>query len=165
MWQLAVLYADARGDGLSLVDARLAREPRDMRARMARALLLHLDGRHADAGEASASLLADVPASDGMARSHVLRFLGDERSELGQWDAALQAYHDAMRAGGAAFDPATLDDDLFVAGMGGNADSLLDLIDAACAAGRENACTRAAKIRLGAGFRERTLRRRDGRTP
>jgi hypothetical protein len=84
-WQLALLSsAKDRGSGLALVDARLAEEPDDVRARLARAVLLHGEGRHAEA-EALASALIPL-LSDAQIVALLRRFIEDERAELGRAD-------------------------------------------------------------------------------
>jgi len=46
-WQLALGYGDARGEAMGLIDRELAANPRNVRARKARALLLRMQGLEA----------------------------------------------------------------------------------------------------------------------
>ena len=47
-WELAVAYGDARGEALSLLDAAVRENPRDMRAQRARMLLRRMHGLEPD---------------------------------------------------------------------------------------------------------------------
>jgi len=148
-WQLAVLYGDARGDGLQLVEAHLAREPADTRARLAQAVLLHIHGRHAEAEAAASALSAAVPAEDAEASSHLHRFIGDERAELGQWRGALEAYRRAASTRGRVAVDAALEGARVALEQLGDEDAAAEFYAAACAAGSELACRRAALIENG----------------
>ena len=83
-WQVALRSGDARGEGLGLVEAHLAQAPDDVRARLARAVLLHLDGRHAEAEAAAVALGSAMAAQNAQVARDLARFLEHERAELGR---------------------------------------------------------------------------------
>ena len=76
-WQIALRRGDARAS--ALVEGRLAEEPGDVRARLARAVLLHVEGRHAEA-EAAAFALTTM-LGDSAVADPLLRFVEHERAE------------------------------------------------------------------------------------
>ena len=82
-WQIAMLDSRKdRGSGLALVDAHLAERPDDVRARLARAVLLHAEGRHAEAEAVASALIPLLSAGDAQIAALLRRFIEDERAEL-----------------------------------------------------------------------------------
>ena len=148
-WELAAIYGDARGVGLTAVDARLARAPLDFKAQMGRALLLHLADRHDDAIKQAMVLYALVPQTKPQSAGQVLRFVADEYVDLGRWDDAVRTYRQVAELGGAVAAQAGMDGGRIALEKLGDAPTAKELFRAACNAGNDLACRRAAGARQG----------------
>jgi tRNA A-37 threonylcarbamoyl transferase component Bud32 len=156
-WELAAIYGDARGVGLTAVDARLAAAPADFRAQMARALLLHLADRHEEAIEQASALRALVPPSKPESAGQVLRFVADEYVELERWDEAVRTYLEVVKLGGPAAAQAGMDGGRIALAELNDRAVARELFQGACEAGNDLACGR------GSGARSRQPRRADNR--
>lgn len=154
-WELAAIYGDARGTGLSLVDARLASSPEDLRARMGRALLLHLNSRHDEAIEQARSVWDRVPEDNDEVTSQVVRFIADEYAELGEWSDAVSAYLHVARLGGPAAAQSGMDGGGIAIEKLHDRERARELFQAACDAGNSLACRRVGALRAGRGRRGR----------
>jgi len=148
-WELAAIYGDARGVGLPLVDARLAQAPEDFRARMGRALLLHLADRHEEAIEQALDLRARVSLSEPQSAGQVLRFVADEYVDLGRWEDAVRTYGEVVELGGPAVAQAGMDGGRIALEKLGDSVTARELFRAACDAGNDLACRRASAARTG----------------
>jgi serine/threonine-protein kinase len=154
-WELAASYGDARGTGLSQVDAHLASSPEDLRARMGRALLLHLNSRHDEAIEEASSVRYRVPGGNVEVTSQVVRFIADEYAELGQWSDAVSAYLHVARLGGSAAAQAGMEGGGIAIEKLNDRERASELFQAACDAGNALACRRVGALRAGRGRRGR----------
>jgi hypothetical protein len=146
-WEMAAIYGDARGIGLSAVDARLAEAPDDFRARLGRALLLHLADRHEEAIEQALSLHAAVPQSKPQSSAQLLRFVADEYVELEQWGEAVRTYREVVSLGGPAAAQAGMDGGRIALDELKDGAAARELFRGACEAGNDLACGRAAGTR------------------
>jgi tetratricopeptide (TPR) repeat protein len=152
-WELAAIYGDARGIGLTAVEARLADAPADFRAQMGRALLLHLADRHDEAIEQALGLQALVPPSKPKSAGQVLRFVADEYVELERWDEAVRTYREVVKLGGPAAAQAGMDGGRIALDILKDSVAARELFQGACRAGNDLACGR------GSGMRTRRPRR------
>ncbi len=98
-WELALIFGDARREGLGHVETRLRQRPGDVRAWFVRAQLLHVHGRHDQAAESARAIHRRLSAAGNGAAAEVAMFLGDELTELGRPDGARAAYRAACEAG------------------------------------------------------------------
>jgi hypothetical protein len=89
-WQVALFWADPRNEARALVDAAAKATPNDRNLQLARAVVDHLDGDHADA--ASKAVELEKQMRPGKARMVVARFAGDQLLWSGDTDAAISWY-------------------------------------------------------------------------
>jgi hypothetical protein len=146
-WEMAAIYGDARGVGLTAVDTRLAKAPEDFRARMGRALLLHLANRHEEAIEQALSLHALLPGSKPQSSGQLLRFVADEYVELERWDEAVRAYREVVDLGGPAAAQAGMDGGRIALRKLKDRAVARELFQGACDAGNDLACGRVSGAR------------------
>jgi eukaryotic-like serine/threonine-protein kinase len=74
-WQVALFWGDPRGEARALVEEALRGAANDRNLLLARAVLEHLDGRHAEAAGQAKAL---DPLARGPARVVLARFTGDQ---------------------------------------------------------------------------------------
>ncbi len=89
-WQVALFWADPRNEARPLVESALATAPNDRNLVLARALVDHLDGRHADAARQAVALGPQL--RPGRVRLVVARFAGDQLLWSGDAAAAISWY-------------------------------------------------------------------------
>jgi hypothetical protein len=154
-WEVAAIYGDARGLGLPLVEKQIEEDPRDFRAHMGRALLLHMDDRHEDAIAQALEVRARVPESNPAAAAQVLRFVADEYAELGRWSDAVQAYTEVVELGGPTVAQAGVDGGRIALEKLGDVKTARAMFRAACEAGNELACRGPSAGRTGRPRRAR----------
>ena len=89
-WQVALFWADPRNEARPLVEAALAAAPNDRNLTLARAVVDHLDGKHADAARQAVALVPQL--RQGRARQVVGRFTGDQLLWSGDVPTAISWY-------------------------------------------------------------------------
>jgi hypothetical protein len=95
-WQVALFWADPRGEARALVDAATRATPNDRSLLLARAVVEHLDGHHA---EAARQAVAIEPAMrQTRARLVVARFAGDQTLWSGDVSGAISWYKSLLVA-------------------------------------------------------------------
>ncbi len=97
-WELALIFGDARGEGLPRVEDHLRDHPGDTAARLGRARLLHVADRH-DEALLEARELSDAAELDPATAEWLPVFLAEELRELGRDAEAVEALETACRAG------------------------------------------------------------------
>jgi hypothetical protein len=89
-WQVALFWADPRNEARALVESALAATPNDRNLMLARAVVDHLDGEHAEAARKAIALEPQV--RQGRVRQVVARFAGDQLLWSGEVATAVSWY-------------------------------------------------------------------------
>jgi serine/threonine-protein kinase len=89
-WQVALFWADPRNEARALVESALAKVPNDRNLMLARAVVDHLDGEHAEAARKAIALEPQV--RQGRVRQVVARFAGDQLLWSGEVATAISWY-------------------------------------------------------------------------
>lgn len=89
-WQVALFWADPRNESRALVEAEALALPTDRNLELARAVVDHLDGKHAEAARAAMAL--EPLMRQGRARLVVTRFAADQLLWSGDSATAISWY-------------------------------------------------------------------------
>jgi eukaryotic-like serine/threonine-protein kinase len=142
-WEVAIIYGDAREEGLAMVDRHLAAEPDDFRAGLGRAFLLRLHGRGEEALSGAGELYRRAAAAEAPEAPAIALFAAEELALAKRWGEALDWYRRAAAGGGQLAAVAGLQGGRVAAEELGDAPAARNLLDAACTAGSALACQRA----------------------
>jgi hypothetical protein len=89
-WQVALFWGDPRNEARTLVETAIAATPNDRNLALARAVVDHLDGRHAEAARRAIALEPQV--RQGRPHQVVSRFAGDQLLWSGDFDQSISWY-------------------------------------------------------------------------
>jgi len=141
-WELAVLFGDARGEGMAAVDALLAERPEDARGLFARAHLDRLHGRIGAALEDAEKAHARAAAPSSLAPA-VAHFLAETLSGEKRWAEALPWYREAVAGAGPEARLIAFEAGRIAADVVGDQEAATAFFKVACRAGNPLACRRA----------------------
>lgn len=146
-WQLAVLYCDARGEGMEAVNAHLADHPGDLRAVFGRAFLQHLHRRPQAALEDAAQAFRLAMSEDHAAAPAVALFAAEASLSVDQPAEAVAWLRRAVETGGDRAPAIALHAGRIARDRAGDEAAALDLFRYGCENGNALACRAAQRDR------------------
>jgi hypothetical protein len=158
-WELALVLGDPRSDGFERVETHLATRPDDVRARMGRAVILHLDDRHEQAIAEASRIERSLAPERNEVRGELLELVAEEQAELERWPAALSTFERVARLDVAASGRCALAGARIARERLGDDVTAVRLMQTACDAGLVRGCRQPGDDRDTTGIARRSRRR------
>lgn len=145
-WELAVVYGDARGEGMPQVEDHLRLRPDDPKALLCKAALHHISGDHRQALDGAKAVYGRISGGESEAAGRVAQFVADEARDLERWADAVEWYRRSAEHGGRIGAASAMAGGQIAAERLRDRSTAQQMFRTACDAGLRTACRRAVSV-------------------